>query len=181
MNPRIPNYCLEMKLINVFCQYPKHRNRLLNISHIVDITKNSQDPAKATANTKTSQKKSSPSRKRQAPLSEERTNDCLIKEILEVRLSNLDTKYLSKKVEKIKTENIKNYCNVWAKITSDHLILDIAKNGLKINLNNVMLGKAPPLHHCKQEEVLVPNFRGRKTNEKRSCCKTIIICARVFL
>ena len=78
----------------------------------------------------------------------------------------MHTKYLSKKVEKIKTENIKNYCNVWAKITSDHLILDISKNGLKINLNNAMLGNAPHLHHRKQEEVLVTNLEVEKLMRK---------------
>ena len=36
-----------MTLISTLCQYPKHRNRLLNISHLVGMVTNTQDPAKA--------------------------------------------------------------------------------------------------------------------------------------
>ena len=49
-----------MTLISALCQYPKHRNRLLNISHLVDMMTNTQDPAKATTTTKASQKTSNP-------------------------------------------------------------------------------------------------------------------------
>ena len=47
MYPRILNYYLGMTLISTLCQYPKHRNRLLNISHLVGMVTNTQDPAKA--------------------------------------------------------------------------------------------------------------------------------------
>ena len=40
-----------MTLISALCQYPKHRNRLLHISHLVDMMTNTQDPAKATTTT----------------------------------------------------------------------------------------------------------------------------------
>ena len=37
MYPRILNYYLGMTLISALCQYPKHQNWLLNISHLVDM------------------------------------------------------------------------------------------------------------------------------------------------
>ena len=67
-----------MTLISASCQYPKHRNRLLNISHLVDMMKNTQDPVKATTTTKTSQKTSNPSQKHQAALLGRRTKGNII-------------------------------------------------------------------------------------------------------
>ena len=72
-------------------------------------------------------------------------------------LSNLHMKDSSQKVEKFKAGNIKNYYNIWVSITSDHFILDIVKNVLKVNLNNVVVGNAPHFYHRKQEERLVIN------------------------
>ena len=67
-----------MPLISALCQYPKHRNWLLNISHLVDIMTNTQDPVKATTTTKTSQKSSNPSQKHQAALLGRRTKGNII-------------------------------------------------------------------------------------------------------
>ena len=47
-------------------------------------------------------------------------------------------KDLSLKVDKFKAANIKNYYNIWAKITSHHFILDIVKKGLKVNPNKIV-------------------------------------------
>ena len=73
MYPRILNYYLGMTLISALCQYPKHRNRLLNISHLVDMMTNTQDPAKATTTTKASQKTSNPFQRHQVALLGRRT------------------------------------------------------------------------------------------------------------
>ena len=91
----------------------------------------------------------------------------LPKEILGVRLSNLNIKDLSQKVEKFKAGNIKNYYNIWAKITSDHFILErTVKNGLKVNLNNKMVGNSPHLYNPKMKEVLVINSKEEKLLKK---------------
>ena len=58
-------------------------------------------------------------------------------------------KDLSLKVDKFKAGNIKNYYNIWAKITSYHFILDIVKKGLTMNLYKIVVGNAPHLYHCK--------------------------------
>ena len=63
-----------------------------------------------------------------------------------------------------KAGNIKNYCNIWAKIISDRFILVIVKRGLKVNLNKIVVGNAPYLYHCKQ--VLVINLEVEKLLKK---------------
>ena len=78
MYERILNYCLGIPLISALCRYPKHRNRLLNISYLVDIMTNTQDPVKATTTTKTSQKSSNPSQKHRAALLGRRTKGNII-------------------------------------------------------------------------------------------------------
>ena len=98
---------------------------------------------------------------------EEEQRVVLSKEILRVRLSNLDMKDLSLKVGKFKVGNIKNYYNMCAKITSDHFILDIVKKGLKVSLNKLVVGNAPHLCHRKQEEVLAINLEVEKLLKKR--------------
>ena len=71
--PRILNYCLGMTLISALCQYPKQRNRLLKISHIVDIMKNTQDSEKATTTSKPAKKFKILSRNIKMPFWEKRT------------------------------------------------------------------------------------------------------------
>ena len=63
----------------------------------------------------------------------------------------------SLKVDTFKAGDIKNYYNIWAKITSDHFILDIVKKGLTMNLNKIVVGNAPHLYYRKQEKVSVIN------------------------
>ena len=79
-----------MTLISAFCPYPKYQNWLLNISHLVDMMTNTQDPVKATTTTKTSQNTSNPSQNIKQSFWEEEERAILSKEILGVRLSNLD-------------------------------------------------------------------------------------------
>ena len=101
------------------------------------------------------------------PFWKEEQRAVLPKEILGVRLSNLNIKDLSQKVEKFKARDIKNYYNIWAKITSDHFILErTVKNGLKVNPNNVMVGNAPHLYNPKMKEVLVINSKEEKLLKK---------------
>ena len=52
---RILNYYLGATLISALCQYRKHRNQLLNISHLVDMMTDTQHQAKTTTATKPSQ------------------------------------------------------------------------------------------------------------------------------
>ena len=75
-------------------------------------------------------------------------------------------KDLSLKVDKFKAGNIKNYYNIWAKITSDNFILDIVKKGVKVNLNRIVVGNAPHLYHHKQKEVVVINLEVEKPLKK---------------
>ena len=75
-------------------------------------------------------------------------------------------KDLSLKVDKFKAGNIKNYYNIWAKITSDHFILDIVKKGLKVNLNKIVMRNDPHLYYRKQKEVLVINYELEKPLKK---------------
>lgn len=70
-----------MRLISALWAYPKHRSRLLNINHMVDMMKNTQGPTKITTDTKTNQKFSSPFRKYQAASREEEQRAVLNKEI----------------------------------------------------------------------------------------------------
>ena len=67
-----------MTLISALCQYAKHRNRFLNISHLVDMMTNTQDPARTTTTTKNIQKTSNPFQKHQAALLERRTKGSII-------------------------------------------------------------------------------------------------------
>ena len=61
--PKDSKLLIGMTLISALCQYPKHRNRLLSASHVVDMTQNTLGSAKAAAISKTIQITSSPSRK----------------------------------------------------------------------------------------------------------------------
>ena len=93
------DYCLGMRLISTLWPYPKHWSRLLNINHMVDMMKNTQDPTKITTATKTSQKFSSPFWKYQAALLGRRTKSSIKQRNMGVSLSNLDMKDISHKVE----------------------------------------------------------------------------------
>ena len=88
-----------MRLISALWAYPKHRSRLLNINHMVDMMKNTQGPTKITTASKTNQKFSSPFRKYQAALSGRRTKSSIKQRNIWVSLSNLDMKDISHKVK----------------------------------------------------------------------------------
>ena len=70
--------------------------------------------------------------------------------------------------------NLKNYYTVWQKITNDRVILDIIKNGLKINFKERPgITSAPKIPHSKQEiEIINTEFK------KRLAKGVIIECER---
>ena len=80
-----------MTLISVLCEYPKHRNRLLNISHLVYMMTNTRHPAKATTTTKTSQETSNRSQKHQAALLGRRKKGSIIQR--NIRGKNFQFRY----------------------------------------------------------------------------------------
>ena len=99
-----------MTLISELCQYPKHRNQSLNVSHLVDMMTNTQDPAKTTTTTKTSQKTSNLSQKYQAaPLGRIKKGSIIQRNI---RGNTFQFKFLFLRVDKFKAGNIKKNHNI---------------------------------------------------------------------
>ena len=79
-----------------------------------------------------------------------------------------------KNVENVVAGNLKNYFIVWQKITSGRVILDIIKNGLKINFKmRPGITSAPKIPHSEQETKII------NTEIKKLLAKGIIIeCER---
>ena len=57
-----------------------------------------------------------------------------------------------KNVKNVMDSNLKNYCTGWQKITSDRVIHDFIKNGLKINFKETPgIASTPKIPHSEQE------------------------------
>ena len=63
---------------------------------------------------------------------------------------------VGKNVSNVIASNLKNYYTVWQKITSDRVILNIIKNGLKINFKQRPgIASAPKIPHSKEIKKLL--------------------------